>query len=96
MATKKAVQIQAEVNGEKKEIQAEASAISQEAAATPTSPNALETLATLEDRFRVPAWQQAALCRFMGWNDGKMLTEAEYKDALNKLAARRLGGGRVA
>lgn len=54
----------------------------------------MESLAALEDRFRVPAWQQAALLRFMGWTDGKMLTEAEYRAALDKLAARRLGGGR--
>lgn len=58
------------------------------------APSALENLSVLADRHRVPAWQQAALCRFMGWVDGKMLTDAEYDDALKKLAARHIGGGR--
>lgn len=45
---------------------------------------------------RVPSWQQAALCRFMGWEDGKMVSDAEYREALNSLKRRRLGGGRMA
>ena len=54
----------------------------------------LESLAVLADRHRVPGWQQAALARFMGWADGKMLTDNEYCDALKKLAWRHIGGGR--
>lgn len=54
----------------------------------------LQSLSVLAERHRVPSWQQAALCRFMGWADGKMLTDAEYDDALKKLAARHIGGGR--
>lgn len=57
---------------------------------------ALESLFVLADRYRVPSWQQAALCRFMGWADGKMVRNAEYREALNSLEHRRLGGGRMA
>ena len=56
---------------------------------------ALESLAVLADRHRVPTWQQAALCRLMGWEDGKMVANAEYLDALDKLKTRRVGGGRM-
>lgn len=55
---------------------------------------ALESLSVLADRHRVSSWQQAALCRFMGWADGKMLTDDEYRAALAGLTARHLGGGR--
>ena len=48
----------------------------------------------LAARHRVPSWQQAALCRYMGWADGKMLTEEAYQAALNSLAQRHMGGGR--
>lgn len=54
----------------------------------------LLSLSALADRHRVASWQQAALCRYMGWADGKMLTDAEYGEALKQLAARHLGGGR--
>lgn len=56
---------------------------------------ALESLASLADRHRVPTWQQAALCRYMGWEDGKMVADADYLDALDKLKTRRVGGGRM-
>ena len=54
----------------------------------------LMRLSVLAARHRVASWQQAALCRYMGWADGKMLTDAEYGEALKQLAARHLGGGR--
>lgn len=66
--------------------------VPQEDAAAP-SPK-LESLSVLAARHRVPGWQQAALARFMGWAEGKALTDSEYKAALNALAARRLCGGR--
>ncbi len=56
----------------------------------------LESLAVLADRHRVPGWQQAALMRMMGWDDGKAVSDEEYRDALDKLRNRRLGGGRLA
>ena len=56
----------------------------------------LESIAILSDRHRVPGWQQAALMRMMGWDDGKMVTDAEYRMALDKLRSRRLGVGRLA
>ncbi|HJA79946.1 MAG TPA: hypothetical protein H9784_10355 [Candidatus Desulfovibrio intestinavium] len=74
-----------------------------EAVETPEAPAAPETdaevpqresLSALAARHRVPSWQQAALCRYMGWADGKMLTDAEYGKALKQLAARHMGGGR--
>lgn len=65
-------------------------------AAPETDVEALESLSVLADRHRVPSWQQAALCRFMGWEDGKMVSDAEYREALNSLKRRRLGGGRMA
>ena len=52
------------------------------------------SLSALAARHRVASWQQAALCRYMGWADGKMLTDAEYGNALKQLAARHMGGGR--
>jgi len=63
-------------------------------AAPETDVEALESLSVLADRHRVPSWQQAALCRFMGWAEGKMLTDDEYRAALAGLTARHLGGGR--
>lgn len=60
-----------------------------------TAAPALESLAALADRHRVPTWQQAALCRYMGWEDGKMVADAAYLDALDKLKTRRVGGGRM-
>ncbi len=56
----------------------------------------LESLAVLADRHRVPGWQQAALMRMMGWDDGKMVTDEEYRNSLEQLRNRRLGGGRLA
>lgn len=53
----------------------------------------LEHLSVLAERHRVPSWQQAALVRFMGWKDGKMASDAEYRAALTGLANRRIGGG---
>ena len=55
----------------------------------------LESLSVLADRHRVPTWQQASVCRLMGWADGKAVTIAEYMDALEKLKTRRVGGGRM-
>ena len=55
----------------------------------------LVDLAVLADRHRVPSWMEAALCRMMGWETGKRVTDAAYKNALDKLKARRLGGGRA-
>ncbi|WP_304737176.1 hypothetical protein [uncultured Desulfovibrio sp.] len=57
---------------------------------------ALEDIAALAIRHRVAAWEQAALLRMMGWADGKMTTDAEYRAALARLHGRRLGGGRMA
>ena len=60
-----------------------------------TQAPALESLSALADRHRVPSWQQAALCRFMGWAEGKLVSAAEYRDALETLKRRRLCGGRA-
>ena len=57
-------------------------------------PNGLESLGVLADRHRVPSWQQAALLRYAGWADDKLVTEAEYAEALEGLKNRRIGGGR--
>lgn len=61
---------------------------------TPATP-ALETLAELANRYRVPAWQQAALVRFMGWAEGRQVTATDYAAALDNLKNRRVGGGRM-
>ena len=34
--------------------------------------------------------------RMMGWDDGKMVTDEEYRNSLEQLRNRRLGGGRLA
>lgn len=61
----------------------------------PANGENLVDLAVLADRHRVPSWMEAALCRMMGWEAGKRVTDAAYKSALDKLKARRLGGGRA-
>lgn len=55
---------------------------------------ALESLSVLADRHRVPSWQQAALLRFMDWTDDRLVSDAEYRAALDNLKYRRIGGGR--
>ena len=55
----------------------------------------LESLSVLADRHRVPTWQQAAVNRLMGWEAGKMVSNADYVSALDKLKARPVGGGRM-
>lgn len=54
--------------------------------------NALVPLAELAQTHRVPTWQQAALHRLMDWEDGKLVTDAEYQSALARLSGRRMGG----
>ena len=54
----------------------------------------LESLSVLANRHRVPSWQQAALLRFMDWTDDKLVSDAEYRAALENLKHRRIGGGR--
>lgn len=54
----------------------------------------LESLSVLADRHRVSSWQQAALLRFMDWTDDKLVSDAEYRAALEELKYRRIGGGR--
>ena len=61
----------------------------------PVDGESLVDLAVLADRHRVPSWMEAALYRMMGWEAGKRVTDAAYKSALDKLKARRLGGGRA-
>lgn len=56
--------------------------------------DSLMDLAVLADRHRVPSWQQAALLRLMGWMDGKRVSDADYRAALESLRTRRIGGGR--
>ena len=55
----------------------------------------LESLSVLADRHRVPTWMDAALRRMMGWEAGKMVTDAAYREALNGIRTRRMCGGRV-
>ena len=54
----------------------------------------LENLSVLADRHRISAWHQAALLRYMGWQDDKMVTDEAYRKALDELKHRRIGGGR--
>ena len=55
---------------------------------------ALEQLSVLADRHRVPSWQQAALLRFMDWTEDRLVSDADYRAALESLHHRRMGGGR--
>lgn len=54
----------------------------------------LESLSMLAARHRVVGWQQAAILRYMGWEDDKRVSDAEYRAALDHLKSRRIGGGR--
>ena len=80
---------------QKTEALEEEKAETQAAAATEAT-SALFDMNVLAAKYRVPAWQQAALMRSMGWEAGKMVTVAEYLAALEGLQNRRLGGGRLA
>ena len=42
----------------------------------------------------MPGWQLAALLRFTGWNDDKMIRDEAFRQALAELKSRRTGGGR--
>lgn len=55
----------------------------------------LENLAVLSQRHRIPSWQLAAMTRYMGWEKDKLVSESEFKAALNILQSRRIGGGRM-
>ena len=55
---------------------------------------ALESLSALAARHRIAGWQQAALLRYMGWQDDRMVTDEDYRKALDGLKHRRIGGGR--
>lgn len=61
---------------------------------SPSPKPELEPLAVLVDRHRIPAWQEAALLRFMDWTGDRHVTEQEFTAALDALKARRIGGGR--
>lgn len=54
----------------------------------------LESMAVLANRHRIPAWQQAAILRYMGWTADKLVTDAEYQEAIEAIRNRRIGGGR--
>ena len=74
---------------------AESNAPAPEIPAVPTamSAPAPESLAELANRYRVPAWQQAALMRCMGWAEDKQVSEKVYAKALETIKNRPLGGG---
>lgn len=55
----------------------------------------LTSLDELALRFRTPSWMQGALLRLMGWEKGKMVTEGEYGQAVERLSGRKMGGGRL-
>lgn len=55
----------------------------------------LTSLDELALRFRTPSWMQGALLRLMGWEKGKMVTEDEYGQAVERLSGRKMGGGRL-
>ena len=63
------------------------------AMAEPAVPE-LESVSLLAERHRVPGWQLAALLRFTGWNDDKMIRDEAFRQALVELKSRRTGGGR--
>ena len=54
----------------------------------------LFSLGELEQKYRVPGWQAAALSRLMGWEAGKVVSAKDYETALDQLNNRRQGGGR--
>lgn len=55
----------------------------------------LQSLDELALAFRTPSWMQGALMRMMGWEQGKMVTEDEYGQAVERLSGRKMGGGRL-
>lgn len=55
----------------------------------------LMAIPVLADKFRVPAWQLAALLRMNAWADDKLVAEQDFATALERLRKRRIGGGRM-
>ncbi|MDK2955413.1 MAG: hypothetical protein PWQ57_909 [Desulfovibrionales bacterium] len=56
------------------------------------------TLALVEEWAKeagVKAWELAALRRAAGWLAGKHVTQDDFDDALTRLRARTVGGGRI-
>lgn len=60
-----------------------------------TYSSGLESINVLADRHRLPSWQLAALLRMMDWQDGIMVSDEDFRAAINKLRSRRIGGGRM-
>ena len=54
----------------------------------------LYSLDELENMYRVPGWQHAALLRHQDWDQGKQVSRSEYEQALHALSRRPQGGGR--
>ena len=52
------------------------------------------TVEEMAKKFNTLNWKQAALLRYMGWLSDRTVSEDEYKQALDALKNRRLGGGR--
>lgn len=92
-AAEQAAEVQAPA-AQTEKVQAAAPQTALEAKIPQTEGPILESLAVLADRHRVPAWQQAALLRFMGWLEDRRVSDTEYSGALEALKTRRLGGGR--
>lgn len=68
----------------------------EQAPVTGACPSGLETINVLANRHRLPSWQLAALLRMMDWEDDLMVTDADFRAAIDRLNNRRIGGGRLA
>ena len=87
IATEAKAEAEAKAKGE-----AEADAKAKAEAEAKAKAAGLVGVEELASKHRIASWQTAALCRLMGWEPGKLVTEAEYKDALARLNNRRIGG----
>lgn len=55
----------------------------------------LESISSLSSRHRLAGWQTAAILRMKDWEEGIMVSDADFSAAINKLRCRRIGGGRI-
>lgn len=51
-------------------------------------------MAQLSRTLRIPGWQLAGILRQQGWEEDRLVTEAEFLAALQDFKTRRMGGGR--
>ncbi len=61
----------------------------------PVIPPELADVSEHATALKLPAWEKAALMAACGWTDGKQVSQAEFKKALEAFRKRVQGSGRI-